>query len=223
MLAATQRPRGWSVRGRGGAARALPRCPTPPRTATCDGRFRRSAGRGRSGRTAGLQARKGYLALRTAAARRRPPPEAPALARLDARGAPVCDVPVRVHRPAVSRRLGALGGCRSSSAVAGRDLSRAEDPRRGRLSAGLHDPRPRPRSGRARRGQAQPALPAVRPPRPGRGGAVGGGLFYRETRLPPGHYTLQAVVHDALADRAGAGTAELDLPRHRRAVCARAA
>jgi hypothetical protein len=36
--------------------------------------------------------------------------------------------------------------------------------------------------------------------------------FYRETRLPPGRYTVEAVVHDLLADKVGAVRARLDVP-----------
>jgi hypothetical protein len=36
--------------------------------------------------------------------------------------------------------------------------------------------------------------------------------FYRETRLPPGSYGLEAVAYDALADAAGAVRAHLDVP-----------
>ena len=36
--------------------------------------------------------------------------------------------------------------------------------------------------------------------------------FYRETRLPPGAYVLEAVVYDALADAAGAVRASLEIP-----------
>jgi hypothetical protein len=36
--------------------------------------------------------------------------------------------------------------------------------------------------------------------------------FYRETRLPPGSYVLEAVAYDALAETAGAVRAELEVP-----------
>ena len=44
---------------------------------------------------------------------------------------------------------------------------------------------------------------------PRREGAI---LFYREARLPAGAYTLEAVAHEGVSDRAGAARAELDVP-----------
>ncbi len=38
-------------------------------------------------------------------------------------------------------------------------------------------------------------------------------LFYRETELPPGHYTLQAVTHDAIGQKAAVTTSALDVPQ----------
>jgi hypothetical protein len=37
-------------------------------------------------------------------------------------------------------------------------------------------------------------------------------VFFRSPDLPPGRYTLEYVVYDALADRAGVGTLPLDVP-----------
>jgi VWFA-related protein len=42
-----------------------------------------------------------------------------------------------------------------------------------------------------------------------RGGQV---LFYRETRLPPGSYAIEAIVYDALAGAAGAARSTLEIP-----------
>jgi 5-hydroxyisourate hydrolase-like protein (transthyretin family) len=38
-------------------------------------------------------------------------------------------------------------------------------------------------------------------------------LFYREPQLPPGDYTLEAIVYDALAKKAGARVVRFDVPR----------
>jgi hypothetical protein len=37
-------------------------------------------------------------------------------------------------------------------------------------------------------------------------------LFFRQPTLPPGSYTLEYVVHDALSERAGAGLAPVSVP-----------
>ena len=42
--------------------------------------------------------------------------------------------------------------------------------------------------------------------------AQGDLVFFRDPSLPPGRYTVEYAVHDALAGRAGAGTTPLDIP-----------
>lgn len=166
-----------------------------PKNQTYDGRFRtitvkvkRPHGR--------LQARKGYLAVKTAL----PVPaldyEAPALARLESgrpstgvalhlRGLqfpeapPDAVVPILVEVPA--RGLDDL-----TVVVLVRDAAR-------QVLAKM--------SQRYALGSA--GAPAT---------ATGSVLFYRETRLPPGSYRIDAVAYDARSGASGAATAALEVP-----------
>ena len=159
-----------------------------PKNQGYDGRFRtitvklkRPHGR--------LQARKGYLAVKTAL----PVPaleyEAPALARLEAGPLPTA-VPLRL-----------------------RGLQFPEDPRFSRVPIVVDVP--------ARGNQDLAVVVLVRDaarrvvakmsqryPR-SEGAPV---LFYRETRLPPGTYTLEAIAYELGSGAAGAVTSELDVP-----------
>jgi VWFA-related protein len=161
-----------------------------PKNQGYDGRFRtitvklkRPHGR--------LQARKGYLAVKTAL----PVPaleyEAPALARLEGGPFPTA-VPLRL-----------------------RGLQFPEDPLFSRVPIVVDVPartendlavlvlvRDAARRVVAKMSQRYPAS--------GPGGAPV--LFYRETRLPPGTYTLEAIAYDLGSGAAGAVTSELDVP-----------
>jgi hypothetical protein len=37
-------------------------------------------------------------------------------------------------------------------------------------------------------------------------------IFYKETQLPPGHYKIEAVAHDALSGKSGQGISNVDIP-----------
>lgn len=166
-----------------------------PKNQDYDGRFRtitvkvkRPHGR--------LQARKGYLAVKTAL----PVPaldyEAPALARLESgrpptgvalhlgglqfpESPPEAVVPIMVEVPA--RGLDDL-----TVVVLVRDASR-------QVLAKMSQ----------RYALGSPAAPAA-----GKGSL----LFYRETRLPPGSYRIEAVAYDARSGASGAATAALEVP-----------
>ena len=166
-----------------------------PKNHDYDGRFRaitvklkRPHGR--------LQARKGYIAVKTAL----PVPaldyEAPALARLES-GSPATAVPLRLRglqfpeSPPVSVvpimvEVPARGLDELVVVVLVRDASRqvlAKMSQRYTLSASAA--------------------------RPAQEGSV---LFYRETRLPPGSYQLEAIAYDARSGAAGAATSALEVP-----------
>src|SRR6185295_13715791 len=163
-----------------------------PKNQDYDGRFRaitvklkRPHGR--------LQARKGYIAVKTAL----PVPaldyEAPALARLES-GPPPTAVPLRLRglqfpeSPPVSVvpimvEVPARGLDELVVVVLVRDASRqvlAKMSQRYTLSASA----------------ARPAQV----------------LFYRETRLPPGSYQLEAIAYDPRSGAAGAATSPLEVP-----------
>ena len=166
-----------------------------PKNQDYDGRFRtitvklkRPHGR--------LQARKGYLAIKTAL----PVPaldyEAPALARLEVlplptavplrlRGLqfpeepPVSVVPIMVEVP--GRGLQDL-----TILVLVRDASRSVVAKMSQRYA---------LSGTGERPEAAPTV-----------------LFHRETHLPPGSYTLEAIAYDARSGAAGAVTSTLEVP-----------
>jgi VWFA-related protein len=55
------------------------------------------------------------------------------------------------------------------------------------------------------------AAASQRYPRGSSGGGAAPVLFYREARLAPGQYTVEALVHDSRGDRAGEARASLDL------------
>jgi len=165
-----------------------------PKNQGYDGRFRaitvklkRPHGR--------LQARKGYLAVKTAL----PVPaleyEAPALARLEAGPLPTA-VPLRLRglqfpeEPPYSRvpivvDVPARGRQDLAVVVLVRDAAR-------RVVAKMSQRYP--------------------PSEPGPRSEAGPVLFYRETRLPPGSYTLQAIAYDLRSGAAGAVTPALDVP-----------
>jgi VWFA-related protein len=164
-----------------------------PKNQAYDGRFRaisvklkRPQGR--------LQARKGYLAVKTAAL---PVPaleyEAPALARLDVGPLPTA-VPLRLRglqfpeEPPFSRvpivvEVPARGRQDLAVVVLVRDATR-------RVVAKMSQRYP-PAGARAEAGPV---------------------LFYRETRLPPGTYSLEAIAYDLRTGAAGAVTSVLDVP-----------
>jgi len=166
-----------------------------PKNQVYDGRFRaitvklkRPHGR--------LQARKGYLALRTPL----PVPaldyEAPALARLESGALPTA-VPVRLRGlqfpevPPLSLvpiivEVPARGLHDLTIVVLVRDAARQVTAKMSQRYA-LSGPG---------------AYPA----------ATGEVLFYRETRLPPGSYTLEAVAYDAQTRAAGGARSNLEIP-----------
>ena len=172
-----------------------------PRNQAYDGRFRaisvklkRPHGR--------LQARKGYLAVKTAL----PVPaleyEAPALARLDLGPLPTA-VPLRLRglqfpeEPPFSRvpivvDVPSRGRQDLAVVVLVRDAAR-------RVVAKMSQRYP-PAEARSEAGPI---------------------LFYRETRLPPGTYSLEAIAYDLRSGAAGAVTSVLDVPAV--ASCGRAA
>lgn len=165
-----------------------------PRNRDFDGRFR--AIRVRVSRPHGrVQARKGYLALRTPLPVPALPHEAPALARLDAREAPG-DVPLRVQ---------ALQFPQGEGSARVPILVEAE-------SIGLRDftilARVRDAGGNVMAKASQQYQ--VAGPLEGRGSALV--LFYREIRLPAGQYTVEAAAVDAPSGRAGRATAALEVP-----------
>ncbi len=156
-----------------------------------------------------LQARKGYLAARTPLPVPVLPQEARALALLEQAPLPNA-VPVRLRGlqfpdDPPGTRVPIL------VEVEGGDLSLEEDRDAGRFEQDftimvlIRDADGRVVDKLSQRYLLQGPLNQVAASREG---TV---LFYREARLPPGHYALQAVVHDALSDRAGAATADLDV------------
>lgn len=167
-----------------------------PKNQDYDGRFRTIAVKLKRphGR---LQARRGYLAVKTAL----PVPaleyEAPALARLEAGAFPTA-VPLHLRglqfpeEPSFSRvpiviDLPVPGQQDLSVVVLVRDAAR-------RVVAKMskrYSPEPGGKPGTARRGPL---------------------LFYRETRLPPGSYTLEAIAYDLRSGAAGAVRSALDIP-----------
>lgn len=165
-----------------------------PRNQRYDGRFRAISVRVKHphGR---LQARKGYLAVKTAL----PVPalayEAPALARLEAGSFPT-ELSVRLRAlqfpeaPPVSVvpvvvEVAARGLQDLAIVVLVRDAERQVV---AKMSQRYAPSRP-----------SEP--PETRPV-----------LFYRETSLSPGSYTLEAIAYDARSGAAGAATATLDVP-----------
>jgi len=165
-----------------------------PKNQDYDGRFRAITVKLRRphGR---LQARKGYLAVKTAL----PVPaleyEAPALARLEAGPLPTA-VPLRLRgmqfpeEPPFSRvpivvDVPARGRQDLAVVVLVRDAAR-------RVVAKMSQRYP--------------------PTEPGARSEAGAVLFYRETRLPAGSYTLEAIAYDLRSGAAGAVTSVLDVP-----------
>lgn len=165
-----------------------------PRNRDFDGRFRTI--RVKVSRPHGrLQARKGYLALRTALPVPALPHEAAALARLDAPPGPR-EVPLRVRGLQFPESEG-------DSRVP--ILVEAE-------SGGLRDftilVLVRDAGGQVVAKASQQYQASG--PLEGREKALV--LFYREMRLPAGHYTVEAAALDAYSGRAGRATAPLDVP-----------
>ena len=165
-----------------------------PKSQVYDGRFRTITVKAKRphGR---LQARKGYLALKTPL----PVPaldyEAPALARLESGSFPT-EVPVRLRglqfpeEPPLSLvpimvEVPARGLHDLTIVVLVRDASR-------RVTAKMSQ---------------RYALSA-----PGDRPAARQVLFYRETRLPPGSYELEAIAYDARSGAAGAARSTLEVP-----------
>jgi VWFA-related protein len=181
-----------------------------PKNQTYDGRFRTISLKLRAphGR---LQARQGYLALRKAVAVPALDYEAPALARLDAGGTLPTQVPVR------------LGGLQfpvepglsvvpvvieiPAGSLAFRADKKASTFRQDFTIVALI----RDAAGEvvAKMSQHYPLSGPVARLDEARKAEV---RFYRETRLPPGSYRLEAVAYDALADTAGGVRASLEVP-----------
>ena len=166
-----------------------------PRNRAFDGRFRTV--RVKVARPHGrLQARKGYLALRTPLPVPALPHEAAALARLDAASGPR-EVPLRVR---------GLQFPESEGASRVPILVEAE-------SSGLQDftilVLVRDAGGQVV-AKASQQYRASEPLERRKEALV---LFYRELRLPAGLYTLEAVALDARSGRGGKATASLEVPR----------
>ena len=181
-----------------------------PRDQTYDGRFRTISVKLRSphGR---LQARQGYLALKTATGVPALDYEAPALARLDAGGTLPTQVPLR------------LGGLQfpvepglsvvpvvieiPAGALAYRVDKKADTFLQDFVIVALI----RDGTGEvvAKMSQRYPLTGPMARLDEARNTEI---HFYRETRLPPGSYRLEAVAYDALADAAGAVRASLEVP-----------
>jgi VWFA-related protein len=181
-----------------------------PKNRDFDGRFRTIAVR--VGRPYGrLQARKGYLAVKTPLPVPVLPYEAPALARLD-RGASPEDVPLRLRglqfpeEPSFSRvsilvEVPALALASERDEKAGvfrQDLVIVVLVRDGSRRVMQKLSQHYELSGRLDRSAEAPRGPI---------------LFYREVRLPAGDYTLEAVAWDAKAREAGVAAAALEVPR----------
>jgi hypothetical protein len=180
-----------------------------PRRAEPDGRFHRitvevERPHGR------LQARAGYLAVTTPLAAPPLPHEARALALLEGETPPsAVDVRVRglqfPEEPSRSRVPILVE-------VAGRDLGREEHPVEGvfrqdfTILVLIRDARGRVVRQLSQRYPLQGQLDEIDST------SAGDVLFYREARLPAGDYSVQAVVHDAVADRAGSASAGLMVP-----------
>ena len=181
-----------------------------PRNRDFDGRFR--AIRVKVGRPHGrLQAREGYLALRTALPVPALPHEATALARLDAGSRPH-DVPLRLRglqfpEDEGSSRVPVLVEVPPSALRFDRD-ERARLYRQDFTIVVLV----KDASGRvvAKASQQYPLSGPLERLDEARRGPV---LFYRELRLPAGLYSLEAVVLDSRSGRAGTAVASLDVPR----------
>ena len=154
-----------------------------PRNRDFDGRFRTI--RVAVGRPHGrVQARKGYLALRTALPVPALPHEAAALARLDARSGPH-DVPLRLRGLQFPQGEGASRVPILVEVPSGAFGFDRDEKARG-LPPGVHHPRARPGRGRARGGQGERAVRALGTPRAPRGGASGRGALLPRAAPPCG-------------------------------------
>jgi VWFA-related protein len=181
-----------------------------PRNRDFDGRFRRIEVK--VGRPHGrLQARKGYLALRTALPVPVLPHEAAALAMLDAPPGPQ-DVPLRVRGLQFPESEGASRVPILVEVPAGAfGFDRDDEAQRYRQDFTILV-RVRNASGQvvAKASEQYPLSGSLDRLEEARRSRV---LFYREMRLPPGVYTLEAVALDARTGHGGTAVASLDVPR----------
>ncbi len=154
-----------------------------------------------------VRARSGYLAVRSAGALPLLMYEGPALAALERAPLPT-QVPVRAGAFAFPQsrssqaRVAVLvatdGGLLARSAAAPPAANQTDFTILARLKDATGDV--------VRKGSQRYRLPAT---------VHGDVLFFRQPTLPPGSYTLEYVVHDALGQRTGAGTAPMIVQEQR--------
>jgi VWFA-related protein len=152
------------------------------------------------GRNVTVRARSGYLAVRSPGNLPLLTYEGPALAALERTPLP-SQVPVRAgafvfpQSRAAEARLAVLvsteGGVLAANAGGAKAAAQTDFTILARLKDAADEV--------VRKGSQRYQLPAA--------AARGEVLFFRDPTLPPGSYTLEYVVHDALGQRAGAGTA----------------
>jgi VWFA-related protein len=181
-----------------------------PKNQTYDGRFRTISIKLKPphGR---LQARQGYLALKTETAVPALDYEAPALARLDARGTLPTQVPLRLGGLQFPVEPG-LSVVPVVIEIPAGALAFRVDKKAGTflqdftIVALIRDG-----TGEvvAKMSQRYPLTGPMARLEEARNTEI---HFYRETRLPPGSYRLEAVAYDALADAAGGVRASLEVP-----------
>ncbi|HEX6465537.1 MAG TPA: VWA domain-containing protein [Vicinamibacterales bacterium] len=154
------------------------------------------------GRNVTVRARSGYLAVRSAGTLPLLAYEGPALAALERTPLPT-DVPVRAGAfvfPQTSARDARLAVIVATNGSTIAPSAKANGPGDFTILARLKDA-----SGETVRKASQ----RYRLPDADLRGDV---LFFRQPTLPPGAYTLDYVVHDALGQRAGAGSAPVIVP-----------
>jgi VWFA-related protein len=152
------------------------------------------------GRNVTVRARSGYLAVRTPGTLPLLMHEGPALAALERMPLP-SQVPVRAgafvfpQARAADARLAVVVATDGGALAANADKANATAQTDFTILARLKDAT----GGVVRKGSQRYRLPTAN--------LRGEVLFFRQPTLPPGAYTLEYVVHDALGQRAGAGTA----------------
>ena len=160
-----------------------------------------------------VQSRQGYFAVRAAEATPLRTYEAPALVQLDRKPAPR-EVPVQVAalsfpsptRPGLAPLLVRVPGPAVSYVVDNQDKTKKIHRSDLTIVARVKDATGQ----EVDRVSEQYALSASTEGLEGlRRGDI---LFYRETELPPGRYTVEAVAYDAMAEKAGVTTATLEVP-----------
>lgn len=181
-----------------------------PKNQTYDGRFRTISIKLRSPH-ARLQARQGYLALKTEASVPALDYEAPALARLDAGGTLPTQVPLRLGGLQFPVEAGLSVVPVVIEIPAGALAFRADKKAGTFLQDFTIVALIRDGAGEvvAKMSQRYPLTGPLARLEEARKAEV---HFYRETRLPPGSYRLEAVAYDALADAAGGVRASLEIP-----------